>query len=184
MCLQLTTYIIMDKNESIEQVLEKMDKSVVFKEKKSALPSVLLVLLGIAIVVINAKFIYTEIGFVSPLLMMTGTIAVIIGLFSYVFRKNHFVLASNHQKLELLEVCFEASGRDKLIKLVESAKLSEIKLLTKSDSDGLKLRILTTNDANICFMQVTHYVPYEYVNLTAVKEFSSLEAKELVQMYK
>ena len=171
----------MDKNESIEQVLEKMDKSVVYKEKKLALQSILIAMLGIAILFINAKYVNTDIGFVSPLLMMSGAITFILGVFFYAFRKYYFVAASNHQKLEVLEVCFEASEHDKLAKLVESGKLTEIKSLIISDKDGLKLRILATKDAQMCFMQATHYIPYEYVNITSVKEYYSLEAKALLE---
>lgn len=110
----------MDKNESIEEVLEKMDKNIIYKKKKLGLQSILICLLGIVTLVINAKFVSRESGFVSPLLMMTGFIAVIWGVFSYVFRKSYFAAASNHQRLALKEIYFNANERDKLVRLVEN----------------------------------------------------------------
>jgi ArsR family metal-binding transcriptional regulator len=98
----------------------------------------------------------------------------------YFFRKSHYVLAENKQKLIKSEVYFKINEQDKLVKLIETGNLAEIKTLKPSISDGLKLRIVATKDGQICLSQVIAYITNEYINISTVQQHPVNDARILI----
>ena len=180
----LNNYIIMDKNESIEQVLEGLDNNIVYKTRKSPLQAIVLILLGIGVFIANSLMVSKVSSAIPSLLIMLGSIFIISGILVFVFRKMYYVSADNHQKLHNHEVFFEYNDRDKLVRLIETGNLKEIKSFQPIGKDGLKLRVMSTEDKQICLFQLIAYIPYEYVNVTPAKQSTVEEAqilKEIIQ---
>ena len=77
---------------------------------------------------------------------------------------------------------FNLSEREKLIRLLETGNLSEMKTLQPSIVDGLKLRVLATKDGQICYSQVIAFVMNEYVNVTAVQKHTMADYQILTEI--
>lgn len=171
----------MDKHISIEQFLENNEKNIISRSKNSPLKAILLILSGIIILVLNSQLHFeSQSFFISPLLFLVAGCLIIWGILEGVFRKNYFVLTENKQKLKTFEYYFDNKDRDKLISILTSKNFSELKLLKPATHDGLKIKLLKTDDARICFSQVIAYVPYEFVNATPVYELVNNEAQLLI----
>lgn len=172
----------METNESIEQVLEKADSSIVYKQKTSPAKAIGFLVLGIVFFVINSMIVWDKNSFIHPLLFLVAPTFSLVGVFAFFFRKNHFVSAENHQKLLKHELYFESNQRDKLVRLLESNGFNELKKLKPSINQGLKLRVLATKDASFCFAQVVAFVSPGYDNVNQVKQYTPDEAKQLLEV--
>lgn len=178
----LKTYNIMDKNISIEQFLENKDNNIISRSKKSPLKAILLILSGLFFLILNSQlYLESQSFFLSPLLFLVAGCLIIWGIIEGVFRKNYFVFTENKQKLKTFEYYFDNKDRDKLISILTSKNFSELKLLKPATHDGLKIKLLKTDDARICFSQVIAYVPYEFINATPVYEHVNNDAKMLIE---
>jgi hypothetical protein len=166
----------MEKIETIEHVLENMGKNIVYKVKGSILKSLLLLCFGIISIAVYASNEVKPTNTIPQFLFVAGSICIICGILLFFFRKSYFVTADNHQKLKEKQIYFQAIERDKLLKLIETGNLNEIKTLNTSVSDGLKLRVISTQDGHICLSQVNAYVSNEFINLNTVKNHSKEEA--------
>ena len=173
----------MEQNKSIEHVLEDMDKSIIYKAKKSPLRIFLLFLGGIVFFVINAAVVWEANSMVSPLLIVLGSTTIIAGIILLAFQKDHYVFAESHQRLNNSEMYFHVNERDKLVRLIESGNLKGIKDLKLSVSDGLKLRVMVTKDGQICLSQVIAYSSNEYVNTTPVQSHSLEDARFIQALF-
>ena len=169
-------YIIMEKNESIEHVLENMDNNIVSKVKNPAFRSLSLMIAGIISFAVYASFEWKATDIFPHFLFMAGSTGVVCGVLMFFFRKSSFVSAGNNQRLTCSEASFQVSELNKLTKLIENGNLTGIKELKTSVSDGLKLRVMATKDGQICLSQVVAYVSSEYVNITAAKQHSAEDA--------
>jgi len=162
----------METNKSIEHVLENMDKSIVYKTRNSPLRALLFVAIGIASLVTHSTFVWGANSIISPLLMVAGWVSITVAIIMISFRKSHYVAAANHQRLKQREIYFQPTERNKLLQLLENGSLKEINSLKPAISDGLKLRILTTNDGELCFAQVIAFEANEHTNISPAKHFS------------
>ncbi len=118
------------------------------------------------------------------LITTTGSICILFAIFTFLFRKNHYYDTVNRQKLKTVEVFFDPKEREKLIRLLENGSLTDIKSLKQSTHEELKLCIMTTKDASICFSQLSAYVPFEYINITEVRKHSASEGQMLLEVIK
>lgn len=174
----------MEKNESIDHVLKNMDKSIVYKAKKSPLRIFLLLAIGIISFIVHSIFVWKTNSIFPPLLMLLGFTAIVTAIFILSFQKGYYISAVNHQKLKRLELYFHVSERDKLVRLIETRNLKELKDLKPSMSDGLRLEVMTTLDGQICLSQVIAYLSNEYTNITAVQLHTIDEALFIKKLFK
>ena len=170
----------MEENKSIEHVLDNMDKNKVYKTKSSILLSLILIIAGAISLAIYAAFEWKSTDTFPHFLFIAGISGILIGIFMYFFRKSHYVLAENKQKLIKSEVYFKINEQDKLVKLIETGNLAEIKTLKPSISDGLKLRVVATKDGQICLSQVIAYITNEYINISTVQQHPVNDARILI----
>ena len=70
----------MENNESIEQVLENLDKNIVYKTKNSVLIGILLILTGIASLIFYATNEFGAENISSQFLFVLGMIFFVLGL--------------------------------------------------------------------------------------------------------
>lgn len=174
----------MEKIESIEDVLLNMDKKIVYQTKSSLLPAVLLFITAIIIFTINTIFEWQPTSIYPHLFLILGSISFIIGIIKTFFRKTFFVSAVNHQKLFVHEIYFDGNEQDKLVKLMRSRNLTEIKTLRIKSNSGLKLRFMSTKDGQLCFSQIAAYVPFEYMNVNLTEQHTQPEAQILLALIK
>ena len=172
----------METNESIEQVIENLDKNIVYKTRDSILTGLILVLIGIGSLITYSTFKLGSENISSQFIFVTGMICIIVGILKFFFRKSYYVSAENHGKIKSFEIYFNAIEREKLVRLVESGNLSELKQLDTSVIDGLKLRVMATKDGRICFSQVIAFITYEYVKVTSVHKLSVADYQILEEL--
>lgn len=170
-----TIYIIMDKNQTIEEVLN-LSENKVKKIKMSPITALLLISLGVIFIVTLSVLNEGMPGFMLPLLIMLASIFIIWGILSFVFRKTVYASIENGQVIKITDVCFNQKERDKLVRMVETSDFKNFGSLEKSAQDALKLRIASTASGNLCYVQVVVYIPYEFVNATEVKEITNQDA--------
>lgn len=169
-------YIHMEKNESIEHVLENMDENIVYKTKSPAYKSLLLIVAGVISFAVYTSNEWKPTDAFPHFLFMAGSCSIICGVLLFFFRKSYFVAADNHQKIKNNEVYFHVNERNRLVKLIENGNLKELRELKTAVSEGLRLRIVATKDGQICLSQVVAYEINDRINVTAVRKHSIDEA--------
>lgn len=169
----------MQKNESIEHVLDNMEPKIVYKKKNSALKSLLLIAISIVSFITYTSFEWQTSDTLPHLLFILGFIFLTIGILLFFFRKSHYVSLGSHQKLKTSELYFDVKEQSKLVALIESGSLNEIMNLKSSVSSGLRLRVLATRNGDLCLSQVIAYISNESVNITSPKLHSLSEAQQL-----
>jgi len=174
-----TTHIIMETNESIEHVLDNMEPKIVYKKKSSVVKSLLLIAIGVVSFGIYTSFEWQPTDTFPHLLFIVGFASITVGIFMFFLRKSHYFSADNDQQLKVTEHNFDVNEQTKLIRAIESGAVNEIKQLKSAIGAGLRLRVLATNDGQICLSQVIAYSSNEYVNATSAKIHSLSEAQQL-----
>ena len=174
-----TTHIIMEINESIEHVLENMEPKIVYKKKNSVVKSMLLIAVGVVSFAIYTSFEWQPTDTFPHLLFIGGFACSTVGIFLFFLRKSHYYSTENNQQLKATEHNFDVNEQAKLVRAIESGAVNEIKQLKSAIGAGLRLRVLATNDGQICLSQVIVYSSNEYVNATSAKMHSLSEAQQL-----
>ena len=172
----------MEKNETIEQVIDNLDKNIVYKTKNSVLTGILLVVAGIASLISYSVFEWGAKDVASQFLFILGFICLITGILKIFIRKSYYVSAQNQMKIKLSEIYFHTKEHDNLIKLVETGNYSGLKQLKAAIVDGLKLRVMATKDGQICFTQAIAYVGNEYVSITPAQKLTVQEYQILTEL--
>lgn len=178
-----TTHIIMEINESIEHVLDNMESPIVYKKKSSVVKSLLLIAIGVVAFVIYTSFGWQANSTFPHLLFIAGFACSIVGIFMFLLRKNHYFSIENNQQLKAAELNFDVNEQAKLVRAIESGALNDVKYLKTAIGAGLRLRVLTTSDGQICLSQIIAYSSNEYVNVTSPKIHSLLEARQLKTLF-
>jgi len=169
----------MDTIKTIESVLENMDSSLVLKTKKPMLPGLILALAGIITFSLHSVQEWPTNSIMSPLLITTGSVMGLLGIVKAFYRKSYFVSAETKQKLEAYDLTFGVSEQYKLIRILESGKLTDLRQVQKSISEALKLRVLSTRDGSLCFSQLIAFEHPEYRHITEPKQHTKEEAEIL-----
>jgi hypothetical protein len=172
----------METNESIEQVLDNLDKNIVNKSKSPIWLGFLYLVPGIASLVIYSYFEWESNNVFPHILFILGTVFLIVALIKFFFRKSIYVSTESKSKILHVTIYFNVNEQDKLIRLLETGNLSDLKTLQSSIVDGLKLRVLANRDGLICYSQVVAFVMNEYVNVTAVRKHSSADYQILAAL--
>lgn len=166
----------MENNESIEHVLENMDKNLVIKTKSPAYQSLLFIFTGLIIFASYTANEWPASSVMPHFLFVLGASIIVYGVLRFFLRKAYFIATENKERIRIKEIYFKYEDREKLVKIIESGNLNELGKLNISVSDGLRLRVASTVDGNICFSQVVTYIANERVNVNTVKQHSTAEA--------
>ena len=169
----------MEKNESIEHVLDNMEPKIAYKKKSSALKSLLLIAIGILSFAVYTSFEWQPNDAFPHFLFIVGFSSIVVGILLLCFRKSHYVSVENNQRLKATELYFDVNEQGKLIRALESGALGEIKHLKSAIGAGLRLRVLATPDGQVCLSQVIAYSSNEHVNVTSPGIHSLSEAQLL-----
>lgn len=171
----------MEKNSSIEQVFETIEQANILKKQNSVLKGIILLVLGFLIMFINSKLTITQgISIVEPILIMVGIVFIIWGALITFIRKTYYIHGETGHKFRFSEIFFDNKDHDKLVRIVESDNLQDIVNVKRSTQDGVKLRVATTHDKSICYIQVMTFIPYEYALTTRAIKLSKENIEYIV----
>jgi hypothetical protein len=172
----------MENYNSIEQVLENLDKNIVLKTKASIIPGLIIFAVGIFLIILPNIVSLSSNSIIPSFIFMSGIIITILGIFKAFFRKKYFVATSNKQKLKSYDLNFDSIEKENLIRMCNNGKISNIHTLKRASSNGLRLHFMCTEDMNICFSQVVGYVPFDDVALTEPIRHTLHEAEYLKKL--
>jgi hypothetical protein len=172
----------METNESIEQVFDNLDKNIVNKSKRPIWWGFLYLIPGIVSLGVYSYFDWESNNVFPHILFILGTVFLIIAIIKFFFRKSQYISAESKTKIQPVTIYFNVSEQNKLIRLLETGNLSELKTLRPSIVDGLKLRVMATKDGQICYSQVIAFVMNEYVNVTAVQKHTMADYQILTEI--
>ena len=163
----------MEKNSSIEQVFETTEKGSIQAKQNSVMKGIILLVIGFLIMFINSKLTITQgVSIIEPFLIMVGIIFIIWGALITFIRKTYYIHGDTGHKLHFSEAFFDNKDHDKLVRIVESENLQDITTVKRSTQDGVKLRVATTHNKDVCYIQVLTFIPYEYALTTKAIKLS------------
>lgn len=174
-------YTIMNKNQTIEQLLDQTESNSVQKIRKSPLQGIVIILIAIALIVLNETASFSSNGMIPPFIIMVAFGLITWGVLNVFIRETKFVDKSTHQKVNFHDVFFDHRDHEKLVRVIESGKFDEISSVKKSVQDGVKLRIASTPDYSICYLQVLTYISYHYALTSEAKKISEAQARMLFE---
>jgi membrane-bound ClpP family serine protease len=168
-------------NNSIENVLNNMDRSSVAQKKKSPVIGLSLIVLGILCLIIDAQLPEMAGNTWSPLLIIGTIILTLTGALMLAFRKKYYVHTPTNKRISFDEIFFDTTEKESIIRMMRNRDLKMLDSLKNSTHDTLKLRIAMTSAGDICLVQAVAYIPYEFVNITDVHELDNEETQILLQ---
>jgi hypothetical protein len=178
-----TQTTFMENNESIDQVIENLDKKIVFKTKSSVLLGSVLFLTGVASLILYGTYDWGLNNLFSQILFVFGLVSILTGLVKFFFRSDYYVSTENKMKIECFEIFFKITEHDKLVRLLESGNITGLKQLNLSATDGLKLLIKATKDGQFCYSQAMAFITNEHVTITQVYKNNSTDFRTFKEIY-
>lgn len=171
----------MNRNASIEQVIESLDKNIIRKYQTSPLIGIGMIFIGIGLMYADFEIAWLSKSFLSAIIIMGAMLLVVYGIIHSLLPKIYYKSPVNDQKLNFHDVYFDDREFDKLTNIIEHGQLHEIASLKKSSHNGIKLRIANTDDKKICFAQIVRYFPEQYAHKTPVKQLTQTEVDALFE---
>lgn len=163
----------MDSN--IQKAIE--NNSLFIKQRSSLITSIVPFILAAA-ATLALKLVHTSSNESEmPILFITAILAFTAwGAFSVLTRKTVFVHQPSNQKLLFKTINIDINDKDKIKQILTDANTAQLKTVHKSEKDALQLHIAFTPDNSVFMAQLSVYVPYEYVNASAVLSFPAEKA--------
>ena len=177
-------YTFMENNESIDQVIENLDNTIVSKTKNSVLVGSVLIIAGVISLIAYGTHEWGINNLFSQFLFVFGLVGLFVGILKFFFRSSYYVYTDNKMKIQSFELYFKITEHDKLVRLLERGDITGLKQLNLSTTDGLKLRFKATNDGQFCYSQAIAFITSEHINITPVYKNSPAEFhifKEILQ---
>jgi hypothetical protein len=172
----------MESIKTIESVLENMDRSIVYKTKKSIGSGLILSLVGVITFSMHSVREWPANSIISPLLIIMGSVMVVLGIINTLYRKSYFVSSQSKQKLKAYDIKFNITEQKEVVRLLESGKLTDLRNVQKSNCEALKLTVISTKDGKLCFSQLIAYEHNEFRYITEPKHHSEVEAENLLSL--
>jgi hypothetical protein len=171
---------IMKRNESIEDILNDMDHTVIKKFTVFPKKSAILFVLSIAAIVLD-KLLPSPlkndlIPLVAILVLALLTWSFLLGALCKTYYKNQIT----NQKVIFFEMHFDRTEFESLVKIIASRDFYKLNKLHKSRGDGINLKIAYTADKSLCLVQGLKYMPFQYAIRTEVNRLSGNEIEELL----
>ena len=158
----------MEKNKSIEQVIENLDNTIVSKTKNSILAGSVLITAGVASLIAYGTYERGMNNLFSQFLFVFGMVSLFVGILKFFFRRSYYIFTENKMKIQSFDIYFKISEHDKLVRLLEVGNIDGLKLLNLSITDGLKLKVKATDDGQFCYSQARAFITNEHINITQV----------------
>ncbi len=169
----------MERNISINRILESMDHSIVKKHLQLPLRSYLLVTLGIVIFYFSLRLGHAHKNLFESLEVIVSIALILWGFLLGIDEKHYFKHIKSGAKICFHEMLFERKDFQKLAKIIESENFDELNSLHKTSGYSVKLRVAYSPDKSFCMIQGVKYVPFEYAELTNAKQLDAFQTDKL-----
>lgn len=170
----------MKRNESIEQLLDKMDHTIIKKFTEFPKRSVILLVLSIAAIELDRllpnPLKNDLVPLVAVLVLTLLTWSFLLGALSKTYYKN----LTTSQIINFCVMHYDRTEFESLKKIIDARDFYKLNKLHKSRGDGINLKIAYTDDKSLCFVQVLKYMPFQYAIRTEVKQLTDSETEELL----
>lgn len=170
----------MKRNESIEQILDNMDHSII--KKFTVFPKTSAILFVLSIVTIEL-----DRSLPSPLKNdLTPFVAILVlalltwSFLSGALDKTYYKNLITNQKVNFHEMHYDRAEFENLMKIIETRDFYKLNRLHKSRGDGIYLKIAYTDDKTLGFAQGIKYMPFQYATRTEAIKLTGNEIEELL----
>lgn len=173
-----------NNNQSIEQVFDNSTFPNIIKVKQSPFISILELISGILLILLYRSFTSSTSDSLVQFTIVLAIVLLVVGAASLVFRKTNYVDTDTKKKIKFSYIYFDLKEKSKLVKIVEQGNLDDLKTVSKSIHDGIKLRVAGAGDGSFCVIQVVTYASFENENTTEVKLITQKDALEIYKLKK
>lgn len=171
----------MERNISINHILETMDRSIVKKYLQLPFRSYLLVILGVFILYFSYRQGRAHKELYESVEIIAGIALILWGFLVGVDEKYYFKHVRSKTKICFHEVFFERKDFQKLTSILESGNFDKLNSLQRTSSYHVKLRIAYSEDKSFCMVQGIRYIPFEYAELTKAKHLDEFQTEKLFE---
>lgn len=151
------------------------------KCKKTATLSIMIFLLGIALMMVPIMFVEDSSSTLYTLLMITAIIIALLGLFYFLFGGKKYVYVPTNSRIKEYSLYFQPEATELIIPAIEKGDLSLLKSMDSNGNAPVKLEVLVSEDRKFANCQEFHYVPYTYEPVSKVARLSSSATECLLQ---
>lgn len=167
-------------NESIEQILDDMDHSIVKKITIFPTKSIMLLALSLVTIVVDRLLPNPLRSDLVPLVSI-----LVLALFTWSFlsgtlHKTYYKNLITNQKVNFCQLYLDRTEYGNVSRIIETRNFQEINKLHKSRGNGVVIKIAYTDDKSICLVQATKYMPFQYALRTEVLNLTENELNELL----
>ncbi len=172
----------MENYISIENQLSEMSDYKIIKKQGINLHGVLTSAIGILLLVIPL-IISMHFG-ISIFLGIIGLTAIIIGLIKIIKSSSktggEYVYAPTGKKIKKFNLYYNGEHIQKLHFLLQNKDYSAVLKLPCAKDSGHILRIMGTKEGDIVLLQITEFIPYNYVATSPVYVLEGEDAKKMM----
>lgn len=169
----------MVRNKSINHILETMDRSVVKKYLQLPVKSYLLVTSGVVVLYFSSYLTSGHKNMFESLEIIVSIGLILWGFLLGVDEKHYFKHIKSGTKICFHEILFERKDFQRLIRIIETENFDELNSLHQTSGYSVKLRIAYSADKSFCLIQGIKYIPFEYAELTSVKQLDAFQTAKL-----
>ncbi|NDP19901.1 MAG: hypothetical protein GZ091_02295 [Paludibacter sp.] len=172
----------MERNASIKQILETMDRSIVKKHIHIPIGAYLLFIAGVSILDFTSHMWQTHKSILFSLLILLSIALILWGFLSGIVDKTYFKHLHSGTKIYFYEIFFDKKDFRQLKNIIDSGRFENLNNLQKSSKYNAKLEIAYSADKTFCMIQGVKYIPFKFAELTEAKQLDSLQTKELLHL--
>ncbi len=176
----------MNTFEHLEEKIQNMKDEKIIKTKKSPLQSVIISVTGIlllllGIIVVNNETISLLLAFLGTLLAIPGIILFIINM-----GKNSvdYIYEPTGKRFKKHTVYLDEQDARSMMSCINNDDFNRISQFKKTMDSGHLLECRGTNDGQIFLVQLSQYIPHDYVPASPVAILRNKEAKAMLDWIK
>lgn len=162
----------MDKNTLCE-AMYALPSGVVVRRKKSYLPSLAILAVGVALIVLYFLMHSNWSNNLASSLILVAGAAVLIGGLMFVTRltdrEGRPALAATGKPLRYVERYFRVEQRAEISRLVEEGSLARLFATPDGQVSGIAVALYHSPDGAFAAMQAYEYIDFEYRAITPIK---------------
>lgn len=170
----------MSRNESIEQILDDMDHSIIKKFTVFPKRSAILFVLSIVTIELDRSLPSPLKNDLTPLAAILVMTLLIWSFLSGALYKTYYKNLITNQRVNFQEMHYDRTEFENLKRIIEARDFYKLNKLYKSKGDGIKLKIAYTDDKSLCLVQVLKYMPFQYAIRTEAKQLTENEIDGLL----
>lgn len=170
----------MKRNESIEQILDDMDHSIIKKFTVFPKTSAILFVLSVVAIELDRSLPSPLKNDLTPLVAILVLALLMWSFLSGALYKTYYKNLITNQRVNFQEMYYDSAEFENLKRIIEARDFYKLNKLHKSRGDGIKLKIAYTDDKSLCLVQALKYMPFQYAIRTEAKQLTGNEVDELL----